>query len=378
MGAAEGEAATVARFMAPGQSIDALTAKAAKEVGIDPILFRRLIKRGERSWKGWQGSPVGAQGPSQLMPGTAQGLADKYGIDPNDYYGNLLGGAYYLRDQLKAFGGDARKAVAAYNAGPGNVQKYGGIPPFAETQRYVQNIFAGGWKPGQTVQSGAPRVTVAPQPGQPTPRTPARPGQPPATVLPTFNATAALKAIAGGGSALEALSKMYTPAKRPTKLTTIPTPQGQPNVKVVASKGVTPGPETESIVKLAKEYLGVKYSWGGGGIHGATYGVQQGANTKGFDCSGFIQFLMYKTYGIDVGDYTGSQIGNGTKVGLDNLRPGDAIFFGSQANPHHVGMYIGNGKFIESPHTGATIRISNLKDRSDAFTARRYGPAAAT
>ncbi|MBO9540474.1 lytic transglycosylase domain-containing protein [bacterium] len=81
-------------------------------------------------------SPVGATGLMQLMPATAQGL----GVNPNDPKDNVRGGVTYLMQQLKAFGNDVPKALAAYNAGPGNVQKYGGIPPFAETQKYVQNI----------------------------------------------------------------------------------------------------------------------------------------------------------------------------------------------------------------------------------------------
>lgn len=119
--------------------IHAEAARAARAAGVPPNLFIALITRGERSFRGWQRSPAGAAGPAQLMPGTAAGLARKYGINPNTRYGNLLGGAYYLREQLENFK-DPRLAVAAYNAGPGAVQKYGGVPPYAETQRYVQNI----------------------------------------------------------------------------------------------------------------------------------------------------------------------------------------------------------------------------------------------
>ena len=81
-------------------------------------------------------SPVGATGLMQLMPATAQGL----GVNPGDPKDNVRGGVTYLLQQLKAFENDVPKALAAYNAGPGNVQKYGGIPPFAETQKYVRNI----------------------------------------------------------------------------------------------------------------------------------------------------------------------------------------------------------------------------------------------
>jgi soluble lytic murein transglycosylase-like protein len=72
------------------------------------------------------------------MPGTAAAL----GVDPSVPAQAIEGGAKYLRQQLDKFGGDPAKALAAYNAGPGAVQRYGGIPPFAETQNYVRKVLA--------------------------------------------------------------------------------------------------------------------------------------------------------------------------------------------------------------------------------------------
>ena len=73
------------------------------------------------------------------MPGTAAGLGVTNSHDPAQA---LDGGAKYLRQQLDAFGGDVARALAAYNAGPGAVQRYGGVPPYAETQNYVRKVQA--------------------------------------------------------------------------------------------------------------------------------------------------------------------------------------------------------------------------------------------
>lgn len=82
-------------------------------------------------------SPKGARGVMQLMPGTAAGL----GVDALDLKGNIDGGVAYLAQQIRKYG-DMRLALAAYNAGPAAVDRYGDVPPYAETQQYVRAIMA--------------------------------------------------------------------------------------------------------------------------------------------------------------------------------------------------------------------------------------------
>jgi len=111
---------------------------AAQKHGIDPALLKGLIRQ-ESNFDPNARSPAGATGLTQLMPGTAASLGV---TDPSDPAQAIEGGAAYLAAQLQRFGGDASKALGAYNAGPGAVAKYGGVPPYAETQNYVKNVLA--------------------------------------------------------------------------------------------------------------------------------------------------------------------------------------------------------------------------------------------
>lgn len=111
-------------------------ASAATEYGLDPALLRAVI-HAESAFNPNAMSDKGAQGLMQLMPGTASDLGVS---NPFDAGQNIRGGAAYLAQLLQQFGGDVKQATAAYNAGPQNVQKYHGVPPFAETQVYVKRV----------------------------------------------------------------------------------------------------------------------------------------------------------------------------------------------------------------------------------------------
>jgi soluble lytic murein transglycosylase-like protein len=111
---------------------------AARKYGLDPALLAGVVKS-ESNFNPHAQSGVGAKGLTQLMDATASGLGVS---NPFDVQQSLEGGAKFLSGLLKQFNGDQHLALAAYNAGPAAVQKYGGIPPYQETQRYVPKVLA--------------------------------------------------------------------------------------------------------------------------------------------------------------------------------------------------------------------------------------------
>jgi soluble lytic murein transglycosylase-like protein len=145
---AQASAATVGTAGGSPTRFDGEINAAAARHGVPAALLKGLI-RAESNFDPNAKSPAGASGLTQLMPGTAAGLGVTNPLDPKQA---IEGGAKYLAQQLKAFGGDVQKALAAYNAGPGAVQRYGGIPPYTETQNYVKRVleYARGYGYGGT------------------------------------------------------------------------------------------------------------------------------------------------------------------------------------------------------------------------------------
>ena len=124
------------RPVRPEQAYEHLIKEAAAQYHLDPNLIRAVM-RTESAFNPHAISRVGAQGLMQLMPG----LASDMGVtDPFDPRQNIMAGARYLRQLLDAHRGNIRLTLASYNAGPGNVKRYKGIPPFEETRNYVRKI----------------------------------------------------------------------------------------------------------------------------------------------------------------------------------------------------------------------------------------------
>lgn len=118
------------------ESMDDIFEEAAVTYGISVDLLKAVAKA-ESNFNPSAVSHAGAMGVMQLMPGTAASLGV---TDPYDARQNIMGGAKYLKTNLDRFGGDVSLALAAYNAGPNSVIKYGGIPPYQETQNYVKKV----------------------------------------------------------------------------------------------------------------------------------------------------------------------------------------------------------------------------------------------
>ncbi|WP_274705042.1 lytic transglycosylase domain-containing protein [Dethiosulfovibrio faecalis] len=118
-----------------GESLKDTASEIARRYGVDEKLVHSVISV-ESAWRPDAVSPKGAVGLMQLMPGTAKML----GVDPDDPVQNIEGGVKYLSQLSEKYSGDLEKTLAAYNAGPGRVDSYGGIPPFRETENYVRKV----------------------------------------------------------------------------------------------------------------------------------------------------------------------------------------------------------------------------------------------
>ena len=124
--------------------------------------------------------------------------------------------------------------------------------------------------------------------------------------------------------------------------------------------GTVRGPAAiEYAIRRGGSQMGVPYSWGGGKPSGPSTGVDSGANTVGFDCSGFTQF-SYAGVGVLIPKYSGDQYNTGRKVPVSQAKRGDLLFWGPGGS-QHVAMYLGGGKMLESASSAGQVTVSPVR-----------------
>ncbi|MGH3586317.1 MAG: C40 family peptidase, partial [Pseudonocardia sp.] len=131
-----------------------------------------------------------------------------------------------------------------------------------------------------------------------------------------------------------------------------------------SSSGLRGGAAVRHVIDRAMSQIGVQYVWGGGNGRGPSTGIPDAfgspLNRVGFDCSGLMQYA-FKGAGVSLPRVSRNQFQVGDKVPISDLRPGDMVFYSDGGAPiHHVAMYVGDGKMIEAPYTGADVRVVPL------------------
>lgn len=142
--------------------------------------------------------------------------------------------------------------------------------------------------------------------------------------------------------------------------------------KAAPDKGtskITGSSDGATALRHAIGKLGVAYSWGGGGVRGESFGIGRGANTKGFDCSGLVEYAWGKA-GVRVGGHTSTQWTSGVKVPRSQLKPGDLLFFATNpkdpATIHHVAINIDGKRYVHAPYTGSVVKIGTWTPQREA------------
>lgn len=300
--------------------------KAAQQTGADPaaLLADSIVESGART--GAVGDQGTSFGPWQFHVGGALG-------SHSPSWANSYAAALNRAQEFKRLGVHGGKGAAA-------VQRP------ADPSGYALKVQAALPQARQLLGSAAPAVPAA-RPNQPSAFAPEQPDLVGNNLIQTIIDSSAQNA---------GISSIQLPVATPIAPRKTPAP-----VKVsLDAQGTGPvDAKGAAIVKVAQRYLGTKYVWGG-------------ASPKtGFDCSGLLQWAAAQS-GIKIPRTTYEQVKTGKPVAPNALQPGDAVFFGTPGNVHHVGISIGGGRFIEAPHTGASVRISTLAGRKDFVAARRY------
>ncbi|MBV9721607.1 MAG: NlpC/P60 family peptidoglycan endopeptidase RipA, partial [Mycobacterium sp.] len=135
-----------------------------------------------------------------------------------------------------------------------------------------------------------------------------------------------------------------------------PTPTGFTNGRIPRVYGRQ---ASEYVIRRGLSQLGVPYSWGGGTAAGPSHGIDSGAGTVGFDCSGLVLY-SFAGVGIKLPHYSGSQYNMGRKIPSSQMRRGDVIFYGPGGS-QHVTLYLGDGQMLEAPDVGLKVRVAPVR-----------------
>ncbi len=274
-----------------------LTYRAARKYGLDPRIFIRQIKA-ESDFNPYAGSSAGARGIAQFMPATAREL----GIDPMDSKQALDGAAKLMAKYVRQYG-SYRKALAAYNAGTGAVAKYGGVPPYAETQAYVKKILSGisgaqypGQKPrpASTAQTASGGSTGAQEQQpislaatvNPTPQIQITPPAPP-QILDTSQYLT--NSASGQAPQLPALQNQAPPEQTQVE---VGTQAPEPATQITKVADLPPAQSSSGIARLVSRMDRIdgqrrSYLYGGG--HGGGLSIK---NAKPIDCSAAVSLAL--------------------------------------------------------------------------------------
>lgn len=355
--------------------------KAAAVTNHVPAQLLAAQIQAESGWNPNAHSPAGADGISQFMPGTAK----SYGLtNTRDPIASIAAQGRMMGSLLKSYHGNTALALAAYNAGSGAVAAAGGkVPNIPETQNYIKNIMGyeknypglaqtsvGGLAP-TTVKRATdysniissvsnPSVAASKASSVGVPSDSSSSPNDPSTGLLGYLLHQSVPGHGTSNDSTTALTNILSMAQQATNSgqATPSSTTAAPTLPIVRDTTQPVDPKETHIVSLAKQYLGVKYQWGGS------------SPTTGFDCSGFVQFVNHLGGNKSVPRTTYQQLSAGKPVAKADLKPGDAVFFNGG---EHEGMYIGNGKFIQAPHTGDVVKISDLNTYPGFYGARRFG-----
>ncbi len=135
---------------------------------------------------------------------------------------------------------------------------------------------------------------------------------------------------------------------------------GPPDAPAGVAPGLVRGPQAiEYVIRRGGSQIGVPYSWGGGKPNGPSTGVDSGANTVGYDCSGFTQF-SFAGVGVLIPKYSGDQYNTGRKVPTTQAKRGDLLFWGPGGS-QHVAIYLGGGQMLESSGSAGKVTVSPVR-----------------